>query len=324
MSCSTYTRRVEFVDPPRKGRTATPVAQTVLTDVPPHMSLDFKRNDNLSKFVRAKIVNTIRELAEYSLCIPLEHGMTIHHDKSCSDQAWMNINVLWLMGYEFDEMTREQINKRIHQLQNMWRNGLFVSHQTSFSHTNHFLRGYPGPYTSQWSYLQDVSSYSDGILTDRDDDDENRSPSEVHFSWPPEVADSMTVEDEQNQAFTRFRNKITNPLRHIVTMVDRCTKLAEPRWKFLIDWTKPEALRKADRIGNKFYTRYEMIRHKYYSTLAKVLVKRLVREQLLHYQGNTPSARHPLMMDVNGTVHPTSRVFFRLERMLGMTHKELV
>jgi len=134
----------------------------------------------------------------------------------------------------------------------------------------------------------------------------------------------MTVEDEQNQAFTRFRNKITNPLRHIVTMVDRCTKLAEPRWKFLIDWTKPEALRRADRIGNKFYTRYEMIRHKYYSTLAKVLVKRLVREQLLHYQGNTPSARHPLMMDVNGTVHPASRVFFLLERMLGMTHKELV
>ena len=81
---------------------------------------------------------------------------------------------------------------------------------------------------------------------------------------------------------------------------------------------------KSDRFGKNFYTRYEMIVHKYYSTLAKVLVKRMVSEQLLHYQGNTPSARHPLMMDVNGTVHPTSRVFFLLERMLGMTHKELV
>jgi hypothetical protein len=58
-----------------------------------------------------------------------------------------------------------------------------------------------------WDDIRDGSSYSDGILTDRDDDDENRSPSEVHFSWPPEVADSMTVEDEQNQAFTRFRTR---------------------------------------------------------------------------------------------------------------------
>ncbi len=324
MSCTTYTRRVEFVDPPRRGHTITPVAQTVLTDIPPHASVHFKRKDSLSKFHRAKIANTIRELVEYSLCIPLEQGMTIHHSKSCTDPAWMNINILWLMGHEFDEMTREQINKRSHQLQNMWRNGLLSSHQTSFSNTNHFLRGYPDLYTSQWRYSQDVSSYSDGMLTDRDDDDENRSPSEVHFSWPPEVADSMTVEDEQNQAFTRFRDKITSPLRHIVNMVDRCTRRAEPRWKFLIDWTKPESLRKTDRIGNKFYTRYEMIRHKYYSEMTKVLVKRLVREQLLHYQGNTPSARHPLMMDANGRVHPTSRIFFLLERMLGMTHKELV
>jgi hypothetical protein len=30
------------------------------------------------------------------------------------------------------------------------------------------------------------------------------------------------------------------------------------------------------------------------------------------------------MMDVNGTVHPASRTFFLLERMLGMTHRQLV
>jgi hypothetical protein len=221
-------------------------------------------------------------------------------------------------------MTRKQINQRSHQLQNMWRNGLLISHQTSFSNTNHFLRGYPELYTSQWQYCQDVSSFSDDIRTDRDSDDEDRPPSEVHFSWPPEEADSMTVADEQEQAFRRLRDKLTNPLNHIVNMVDKSTKLAEPRWKFLIDWTKPEALMKADRIGTKFYTRFEMIRHKYYSGMTKVLVKRLVRQQLLHHQGHTPSARHPLMMDANGTVHPTSRVFFLLERMLGMTHRELV
>jgi hypothetical protein len=28
-------------------------------------------------------------------------------------------------------------------------------------------------------------------------------------------------------------------------------------------------------------------------------------------------------MDVNGVVHPTSRIFFLLERTLGMTHREL-
>jgi hypothetical protein len=30
------------------------------------------------------------------------------------------------------------------------------------------------------------------------------------------------------------------------------------------------------------------------------------------------------MMDVNGVVHPASRTFFLLERMLGMTHRQLV
>jgi hypothetical protein len=111
----------------------------------------------------------------------------------------MKINILWLMGYEFDEMTREQINKRNHQLENMWRNGLLVAHKTSFSDTNHYLRKYPDLYTSQWKYCQDGSSYSDGIRTDRDSDDENRPPSEIHFSWSPEEATHMTVADEQRE-----------------------------------------------------------------------------------------------------------------------------
>ncbi len=140
------------------------------------------------------------------------------------------------------------------------------------------------------------------------------------------MAASKTVEDEEKEAFTRFRDKITNALKHIVCMVDRSTRLAVPRWRSLIDWTKPESLRKADLIGNKLYTRFDAIRHKYYSMMTIVLVKRLVRQQLLHHQGNTvtPSARHPLRMDVNGVVHPTSRTFFLLERMLGMTHRQLV
>jgi hypothetical protein len=177
ISCTTHTGRVEFVDPPRRGRTVTPVAQTALTDIPPHASVHFKRNDKLSKFQRAKIANTILELCAYSLCLPLEHGTTIHHDRTCSNPSWLNINILWLMGHEFDEMTREQINQRSHQLQNMWRNGLLISHQTSFSNTNHFLRGYPELYTSQWQYCQDVSSFSDDIRTVRDSDDEDVPPS---------------------------------------------------------------------------------------------------------------------------------------------------
>jgi hypothetical protein len=111
--------------------------------------------------------------------------------------------------------------------------------------------------------LLDGSSYSDGIRTDRDDDDENRSPSEVHFSWSPEEAASMTVEDEEVQAFRRFRDKTTSALKHIVCMVDRSTRLAVPRWRSLIDWAKPESLTKADLIGKKLYTRFEATRHKY-------------------------------------------------------------
>ena len=150
MACTTNSSPVEFVDPPRRGHPVTPVAQTVLADVPEHPSIHFKRNDNLSKFYRAKVANTIRELCAYSLCIPLVHGMTTHHDKSCSDETWMNINILYLMGHEFDETTQEQINRRTHQLQHMWRNGLFISNKTSFSDTSHYLRANPSEYTCRW------------------------------------------------------------------------------------------------------------------------------------------------------------------------------
>jgi len=78
-----------------------------------------------------------------------------------------------------------------------------------------------------------------------------------------------------------------------------------------------------DTIGIKKYTRFEAIRRKYYSHLTKVLVKRLVHEQLLLYQGHTPSAKHPLALDANKVVQPTDRTFFLLERLVGMTYKQI-
>jgi hypothetical protein len=137
----------------------------------------------------------------------------------------------------------------------------------------------------------------------------------------------MTVEDEEKEAFERFLIKNQIALRTIARLVVDSTKLAETRWRLLIDWTKPEALTATDvihrAIGDKKYTRFDAIRNTYISKMTKVLVRRLVRHQLLHHQGNTPSARHPLMMDANGAVHPTSQIFFLLERQLGMTHQQL-
>ena len=262
------------------------------------------------------IANTLREIIAYSICIPYVHGMTIHHDKSCHDKGWMNKNILYLMGHKFDSDTDEQINRRIHLQNNIWRNGLFNAHRTSFTDTNHYMRRNPALYTSSWTYCQDGDSYSEGIRTESDED--------VSFSWTPEVASCMTVEDEQKAALERFLTKNQIALRRIAHLVDESTTLAESRWKLLIDWTKPESLTATDTIGAKKYTRFGAIRHTYYSKLTKVFVRRLVRHQLLHHQGNTPSARHPLMLDANKIVHPTSRIFFLLERQLGMTHQQLV
>jgi hypothetical protein len=87
------------------------------------------------------------------------------------------------------------------------------------------------------------------------DSEEDQRP----FSWTPEVASSMTVEDEQNEAFKRFLIKNHNALRNIGHLVAKSTKMAEPRCKFLIDWTKPEALTATDVIGSNKYTRFEAI-----------------------------------------------------------------
>ena len=102
---------------------------------------------------------------------------------------------------------------------------------------------------------------------DRDDDEENRPYEEVHFSWSPEEAASKTVEDEQKEAFRRFCDKNRDKLRHIGHLVEQSTRMAEPRWTFLIDWTKPEALTETDVIGSKKYTRFRAIRHTYISHL---------------------------------------------------------
>ena len=141
---------VEYVDAPKKGQPVTPVAQTVLTDVPVHSSLYFKRQDMRSRFQRAMWANIILEIVEYSLCLPCTHGMTIHHDKSCYDKDLMDTNILRLMGHKFDSGSEERINRNLHQLQNMWRNGLFNSHQTSFTNTNHFLQLHPSEIENQW------------------------------------------------------------------------------------------------------------------------------------------------------------------------------
>ena len=119
LSCTTQ-GRVVYHDPPRRARDGIPVAQTVLTDVPEYPSLFFKRNDNRSKFQRAMIANTLREIIAYSIFIPYVHGMTIHHDTSCHDKGWMNKNVLYLMGHKFDSDTDEEINRRIHLQSTIW------------------------------------------------------------------------------------------------------------------------------------------------------------------------------------------------------------
>ncbi len=327
MACTTQ-GTVEYHDPPKRGRDDIPVAQTVLTDVPEYPSLVFKRNDSRSKFQRAMIANTVtlREIFAYSIFIPYVHGMTIHHDTSCHDKRWLNRNILYLMGHKFDSDTDIQINRRIHLQNNIWRNGLFIAHQTSFTDTNHHLRLNPSQYTSPWMYCQDGDSYSDDILTESDEDDSN-----IHSSWIPVVTPDMTVEDDQREAFKRFMIKNHVALRRIGNLVNTTTKWAETRWNLLIDWTKPEALTATDEIVNKKYphkkyTRFAAIRHTYISKMTKIFVRRLVRHQLqvLHHQGNTPSDRHPLMRDANGIVHPTSRIFFLLERQLGMTHQQLV
>ena len=308
--CTTR-NRVEYVDAPKKGQPVTPVAQTVLTDVPVHSSLVFKRQDKRSRFQRAMWANIILEIGEYSLCLPCTHGMTIHHDKSCYDKDLMDKNILRLMGHKFDSESEERINRNLHQLQNMWRNGLFNSHRTSFTNTNHFLRLNPSE-LGQWRYIQDGTSYSEGTLTDRESDHEDE-----------EEATSTTILDEQQRAFARLCERVSPELTNIAKVVNHCTKLAETRWKRLIDWEQPSSHMKVDTIGVKKYTRFEAIRHKYYSHLTTVLVKRLVRKQLLIYQGHTPSARHPLKL-VGKELHPTSRFFFLLERQVGMTHKQIV
>jgi hypothetical protein len=162
------------------------------------------------------IANTLREIIAYSICIPYAHGMTIHDDTSCDDNGWLNKNVLYLMGHKFDSDTDAQINRRIHLQNNIWRNGILVSHRTSFTDTNHYMRRNPALYTSYWTYCQDGDSYSDGIRTESDED--------VSFSWTPEVASCMTVEDEQKAALERFLTKNQIALRRIAHLVKDCER----------------------------------------------------------------------------------------------------
>lgn len=235
---STTRTHVEFADPPKEGRSVTPVAQTVFTDLPPHASLYFKRKDKLSVLQRAKIANIILELCAYSLCIPPTHGMTIHHDKSCHDKELMNDSILWLMGHKFDSDAQERIDRRHHHIVNMWRQGLLVSHHKSFSNTNHFMRANPAVYTTDWF------THSESALTDRDSDDSDRSAEE-------EPSSSKTVSDEQKQAFNRFLDRTAHEVRNIARLVDRCTQLGERRWHALIDWEKPESLMKMTRLESR-------------------------------------------------------------------------
>jgi hypothetical protein len=252
-----------------------------------------------------------------------QHGMTIHLDQWCNDVKYLDVNIRMLMGDIFNPHDQGLINRRTHQHEDMWCNGILTAHQSTFSNSNRFLRENPDCY-GKWSYTNDGTQFSDGILTDRNSDSEYRGWNERHFHWSPEEALEKDAQSEYNQAFGRFFDKVRTDLKEIAVTVHKSTQRAKVRWSYLIDSSRPEATERNDLIGKKRYTRYEAIHRKYYSKLTRVLVKRLVRDQLLLYQGRTPSARHPLTKDAKGNVHATSDIFFLLERMLGMPYKQIV
>ena len=324
LSCSNN-GTVSYVLPPKEGRHYVPAGETVLSDVPIYHDPAFERVDTLSKFRRAQFANALKQVIAYSIMITPEAGMRIQDQVQCNDISWLNCNIELLMGEKFVGDSLAQINRRHHHHEDMWCNFILQVHHQTFSDTNHYLRANPECYTDRWRYMLDGESYSDGIRTDHDSEDPHRfwRGPEAHFSWSPLEAKEKDAQDEQNQSFRRFLKKNSEALKDIARVVHESTQRAKERYRALIDFNRPEAVQFTDQIGSKPYTRFNFLVRKYYSKLTRVMVKRRLRDQLLLYQGHTPSARHPLTV-VDNMVQPTSEVFFLLERSVGRTHKQIL
>ena len=77
---------------------------------------------------------------------------------------------------------------------------------------------------------------------------------------------------------------------------------------------------------SEYMATIQLAKRCYYSRLARLFAKRLLKRQLLHYQGTKPMDKQPLRKDSSGNTYPPSEDFkyTLLERSLGLTYSQIL
>ncbi len=113
----------------------------------------------------------------------------------------------------------------------------------------------------------------------------------------------------------RFLDHAQDDLRNAAELVMFSTEQQLPRWQPIVFQTHPG-----------YSATIQLAKRWYYSRLARVFAKRLLKRQVLHYQGRKPMDKQQLGKDALGNRYPPSDDFkyTLLEPSLGLTYSQIL
>ena len=105
-------------------------------------------------------------------------------------------------------------------------------------------------------------------------------------------------QDGNPEMVARFLDHVQDEARQAAELVMLNTEQQQLRWQPLVAQTHPA-----------YAATIQLAKRRYYSRLARVFAKRLLKRQLLHYQGNKPMDKQQLGTYASGDPYPPSADF---------------
>jgi hypothetical protein len=229
------------------------------------------------------------------------HGHRYRHIPEIVDLDLFELNARRMMGdAAFTESEAALLNRQL----NRWQSTVFralICNANAFAFVDCPVLAIP-VFTFLSVYSEDIDTDKVTVPMSSDAYDSDHMIPRRMLSYFPKDGNAVLV--------ARFLDHVRDEVYTAAELVMLSTDQQQLRWQPIVMRAHPEYL-----------ATILLAKRRYYSRLARVFAKRLLRRQILHYQGRKPMDRQQLQPDASGDFYPPSEDFkyTLLERSLGLT-----
>jgi hypothetical protein len=280
-------------------------------DVPIYPNHEFHRTSLMWRKERARLAGYLRRLSQLLCSVEWEHSG--HHSSSFPirsrlDPDLVELNIRRMMG---DAAFSKSEAARLNRLLTHWESTVFRIHVRQadfFVETDCPWMAVPSTaMLAPGYYSEDVCTAmsTECVLSDEYDSDHMRAKQGLPY-FP---------QDGNPGLVARFLSHVQDEIRYAAELVMLNTEQQQLRWQPIVRQTHPA-----------YRATIQLAKRRYYSRLARVFAKRLLKRQILHYQGRKPMDKQQLGKDASGSLYSPSDDFkyTLLERSLGLTYSQIL